>query len=60
MAANAIGVFLGLGWPWLVASTYWHFVAPSTGFSVPASDLSFLVLREDSENKYFNFYSLEC
>ena len=49
VAANAIGVFLGLGFPWLVASIYWHFVDPSMGFNVPASDLSFLVLREDSE-----------
>ena len=23
VAANAIGVFLGLGFPWLVASIYW-------------------------------------
>ena len=44
VAANAIGVFLGLGWPWLVASLYWHFVDPTMGFNVPASDLSFLVL----------------
>ena len=44
MAANAIGVFLGLGWPWLVAACYWHFVDPGVGFQVPASDLSFLVL----------------
>ena len=24
VAANAIGVFLGLGFPWLVAAIYWH------------------------------------
>ena len=44
VAANAIGVFLGLGWPWLIAASYWHFVDPSVGFQVPASDLSFLVV----------------
>ena len=44
VAANAIGVFLGLGWPWLVASCYWQYVDPRVGFQVPASDLSFLVL----------------
>ena len=32
VAANAIGVFLGLGWPWLVASLYWQFVDPRKGF----------------------------
>ena len=26
MAANAIGVFLGLGFPWLVAAIYWDTV----------------------------------
>ena len=30
-AANAIGVFLGLGGPWLVASLYWQFVDPRQG-----------------------------
>ena len=33
VAANAIGVFLGLGGPWLVASLYWQFVDPREGFS---------------------------
>ena len=32
VAANAIGVFLGLGGPWLVASIYWQFVDPREGF----------------------------
>ena len=31
VAANAIGVFLGLGGPWLVASLYWQFVDPRQG-----------------------------
>ena len=44
VAANSIGVFLGLGWPWLIAASYWHLVDPSVGFQVPSSDLSFLVL----------------
>ena len=44
VAANAIGVFIGLGFPWLIASVYWEIVDPQVGFLVPASGLSFQVL----------------
>ena len=44
LAANAIGVFFGLGFPWLIASVYWEVVNPQVGFLVPASGLSFQVL----------------
>ena len=44
VAANAIGVFFGLGFPWLIASIYWEVVNPEVGFIVPASGLSFQVV----------------
>ena len=44
VAANAIGVFLGLGFPWLVAAIYWEVVDPTIGFQVPSEGLSFQVL----------------
>ena len=43
VAANAIGVFFGLGFPWLVASIYWEVVKPQVGFQVPAAGLAFQV-----------------
>ena len=43
VAANAIGVFLGLGFPWLAAAIYWEVTDPSVGFIVPSSDISFQV-----------------
>ena len=44
VAANAIGVFLGLGFPWLVASIYWEVNNPLVGFQVPSGGLSFQVV----------------
>ena len=44
VAANAIGVFFGLGFPWLIAAVYWEIVDPQVGFLVHASGLSFQVL----------------
>ena len=43
VAANAIGVFLGLGFPWLAAAIYWQVKDSATGFVVPSSDISFQV-----------------
>ena len=43
VAANAIGVFLGLGFPWLAAAIYWEVVEPTAGFIVPSADVSFQV-----------------
>ena len=43
VAANAIGVFLGLGFPFLVASLYWQQVSPAIGFVVPSESVSFMV-----------------
>ena len=44
VAANSIGVFFGLGFPWLLAAIYWEVVDPEVGFLVPAAGLSFQVL----------------
>ena len=44
VAANSIGIFFGLGLPWVIAAIYWEAVDPEEGFLVPGASLSFQLL----------------
>lgn len=41
--SNSVNVFLGLGLPWTIASTYWLINRPGENYKVPAGDLNFSV-----------------
>ena len=54
IAANAIGVFLGLGFPYLVAAVYWWTVNPAVGFVVPSESVSFMVSNQHHYRQHNN------
>jgi len=41
--SNSVNVFLGLGLPWAIATTYWYLEHDGKDYTVPAGDLVFSV-----------------
>lgn len=41
--SNSVNVFLGLGLPWAIASTYWSSKGPNQLYKVPAGAVAFSV-----------------